>query len=220
MKNLAAKYISNIEGALSNFEMDKKVYSSVKNYLADAKHYYAKGDYLVSIVCASYAEGLLDGYFMGKNEERNWEWASKKVVAVGTFDLIHAGHIEFLWEAKRYGRLYVIVARDTNVARAKGRPPIVPEAQRLKVIENLKPVDYAVLGDEKDFLKPIREIRPDIIILGPDEQYPVDKLKRELGEMGINAEVIKLQKRFSTYPLSSTSQIIDKIIDMSRTTPK
>ncbi|PSN96883.1 hypothetical protein B9Q06_01785 [Candidatus Marsarchaeota G2 archaeon ECH_B_2] len=216
LKNLAAKYISNVEGALKSVAHGTRIYAAVNNYLADAKHYYAKGDYTVSIVCATYAEGLLDGHFLLEAREKAWEWSAKKVVVVGTFDLIHPGHIDFLWEAKKYGRVYVILARDVNVVRAKGRPPIVPEEQRLKVVESLKPVDYAILGDEKDFLKPIETIGPDIILLGPDEQYPVDKLRRELQERGIRAEVIKLPQRFADYPLSSTSQIIKRVLDVAK----
>ncbi|MEM0121209.1 MAG: DUF357 domain-containing protein [Thermoprotei archaeon] len=213
---MAARYISNVEGALKTLEYNTRIYTAVKNYLADAKHYYAQGDYAVSVVCASYAEGLLDGSFLlGEGEVRNWEWTSKKVVVVGTFDIIHPGHINFLWEAKKYGRVYVIIARDVNVVKAKGRLPIVPEEQRLKVVESLKPVDFAVLGDENDFLKPIEAIGPDIILLGPDEQYPVDKLRRELQERGIKAEVIKFPHRFTEYSLSSTSDIIKRVLDVA-----
>lgn len=219
LKELANRYISNVEGALRSLE-GKEIRRAVESYLADAKHYFAKGDYAVSIACASYAEGLIDGYNIQTGSKSVWEWTSKKVVVVGTFDLIHMGHIEFLWEAKKHGRVYVIVARDVNVAKAKGRPPIMPENERLKIIENLKPVDFAVLGDERDFLKPVQEINPDIVLLGPDEQYPVDKLKRELAERGLRSEVIKLERRFSDYPISSTTQIIRRVLEVMGESPK
>lgn len=217
LRELAAKYISNVEGALRLIGEGSQVRRAAENYLADAKHYFAKGDYVVSVVCASYAEGLIDGSRLGSAPPQEvWGWTAKKVVVVGTFDLIHMGHIEFLWEAKKYGRVYVIVARDINVMKAKGRPPIIPESERLKIIENLKPVDFAVLGDEKDFLKPVQEIDPDIILLGPDEQYPVDKLRRDLAERGLRAEVVKLPHRFSDYPVSSTSQIIRRVLEVAK----
>ncbi len=72
-----------------------------------------------------------------------------RVLATGTFDLLHPGHLLYLERSKKLGdELVVIVARDVNV---KHKPkPIVPEDQRLKMVQALKVVDLAILGDEKD----------------------------------------------------------------------
>jgi FAD synthetase len=221
LKKLAEKYISNIEAVKVQLNDAKSgAAKEFENYLADSKYYYSIKDYLTSIICASYAEGLIDGSRLVRRSKANWIATNKKVLVVGTWDIIHAGHIKFLWLAKQYGRLYVIVSRDVNVQKAKGRPPIVPEKQRKKVLENLKPVDYVVLGDKEDFLKPVEKIKPDLIVLGPDEQYSVEKLKFELKKRGLSAGVMRLPSRFNDYPLSSTTQIINRVLEIWRTNPK
>lgn len=207
---MAEKYSSNVEIALKTLKLDPKTKSHVSDYLADSRHYYAKGDYVTSLVASSYAEGLIDGASLSRGEPTRWTSTTRKVLLVGTWDIVHPGHIEFLWRGKRLGKVYVIVARDENVAASKGRPPLIPQRQRAEVLRNLKPVDHVVLGDKSNFLKPVAKIRPDIILLGPDETYPVDKLKVDLRKMGLRCRVMKLSKRFTKYPLSSTSQIIAK----------
>ena len=87
-----------------------------------------------------------------------------RVLATGTFDILHPGHILFLSKARELGdELFVIVARESMV-RHKPKP-VIPEEQRLKMVNALKVVDNAVLGSEKNMFEPVMEIRPDIIAL-------------------------------------------------------
>lgn len=140
----------------------------------------------------------------------------KKVLTAGTFDIIHPGHIALLIEAKRIagdeGELVVIIARDSNILKFKGRKPILKEDERLFVVKNLKPVDKAVLGDEKDILRPIVEEKPDIIVLGYDQWAEEEWLREELRKRGINAEIIRLGK-FSSEN-DSTTDVINRIIKL------
>ena len=94
----------------------------------------------------------------------------KRVVAQGTFDILHPGHLHYLTDAKSMGdRLYVIVARSENVThKAK---PIVPDRQRREMVAALDPVDDARLGHTEDFFVPIRDIDPDVIVLGHDQHH-------------------------------------------------
>ena len=63
----------------------------------------------------------------------------KKVMVFGTFDIFHPGHEHMLKEAKEYGdELIVVVARDANVKKVKGRLPMHDENQRVFQIEKLK----------------------------------------------------------------------------------
>ena len=99
----------------------------------------------------------------------------KKVMATGTFDLLHPGHGIYLNEAKKLGgedaKLYVVIARDSTVEKRK-RYPIVGEQQRLELIKMIKGVDEAYLGNENgDFLKIVEEINPDIIAIGADQRH-------------------------------------------------
>ena len=83
-----------------------------------------------------------------------------KVMAFGTFDLLHIGHLAYLEEARKLGdELIVVVACDDSVRKEKGREPIIPQEQRRKMIESLKPVSRAVIGYPGDRLKIIRELK-------------------------------------------------------------
>lgn len=69
-----------------------------------------------------------------------------KVLATGTFDILHPGHIYFLKKSKSYGdELHVIISRDKNIKHKK--KPIIDEYQRYYMISELKIVDYVYLGD-------------------------------------------------------------------------
>ena len=101
---------------------------------------------------------------------------SMNVVVAGTFDILHPGHVYLFEEAADLGDVYVIIARDSNVTKKT----VFNEKERLKMVESLKPVKKAVLGDENDFFKPIEEIGPDIIFLGPDqdEEWVLSEIKK------------------------------------------
>ena len=138
----------------------------------------------------------------------------KTVVATGTFDLLHPGHLYYLEESRRLGdELYVIIARDANV-RHKPRP-VIPEDQRMKMVEALKPVDHAVLGDLHDMFRPIREIQPAIITIGFNQHFDEAKLVADLRSRGISSDVVRIDQ----YPgdsCSSTSRIIRKVLEQYR----
>ena len=140
----------------------------------------------------------------------------KTVMATGTFDIIHPGHVFFLEEAKKLGgknaRLVVVIARDSTV-RAKKRIPIIDEKQRLEVVKMLKPVDEAYLGSETDMFKIVHKIKPDIIAIGPDQDFSIKELKGELRKRGLNCEVKRI-KKYKKAPLDSTCKIIKKIKNM------
>ncbi|WYM91385.1 adenylyltransferase/cytidyltransferase family protein [Methanolobus sp. ZRKC3] len=133
-----------------------------------------------------------------------------KVLATGTFDLLHPGHILFLEKARELGdELCVIVARESMI---KHKPkPIVPDDQRLKMVNSLKVVDYAFLGSESDIFEPIGEINPDIIALGYDQTFQIESLKEELQKRGFDSEVVRI-KESKTCTLCSSGRIIQKIL--------
>ncbi len=138
----------------------------------------------------------------------------KKVMATGTFDLLHPGHGVYLQEAKNLGgfnsRLYVVVARDSTVEKRK-RVPIVGENQRLELIKMLKPVDEAYLGnDEGDIFKIVEDINPDIIAIGPDQSHNIEKLQNEIDKRGLKARVQRV-KVYHKDELDSSCKIIKKI---------
>jgi len=136
----------------------------------------------------------------------------RRVVATGTFDIIHPGHIYYLEESRKLGdELHVIVARDRNV-RHKPRP-VIGEAQRLKVVRALRVVDSARLGDETDMFRPIREIGPAVITLGFDQHFREEELERALRERGIGAGVVRIGE-YTGDPCTSTRRIIERILEI------
>lgn len=136
-----------------------------------------------------------------------------KIVACGgVFDILHPGHGFFLERAKSYGDLLlVIVARDSTVEKRK-RIPIVPEEQRLEMVGYLKPVDLAVIGGEGDFLKIVEDLRPDVIVLGPDQRHDEGYIQEELKKRGLRVEVKRVDE-YKKCPLHSTKSILEKIIE-------
>lgn len=90
----------------------------------------------------------------------------------GTFDGLHEGHRFVLREAEKRGEVFVVVARDTNVERIKGRPPKQKEEVRLTAIQKEFPSMQIHLGDTENFLTPIKDHQPDLILLGYDQMLP------------------------------------------------
>ena len=133
-----------------------------------------------------------------------------RVLATGTFDLLHPGHVYFLTQARALGdELFVIVGRDSNVTHKQ--KPIVPEVQRLEMIDALEMVNKALLGSEKDIFEPLKQIRPDIITLGYDQYFDTNDLETEITKRGIFAKVVRIP--FSKEcPLCSTGAIIKEIL--------
>jgi len=135
-----------------------------------------------------------------------------KVMATGTFDLLHLGHIYFLKEAKKLGdKLVVVVATDLTVKRLK-HEPVNPEEIRLNIIKELKIVDEAYLGHEDDIYEIVEEIKPDIIALGFDQLHDKKKIENELKRRKINARIVRLKKYNGGSDLEGTRKIISKII--------
>ena len=114
------------------------------------------------------------------------------------------------------GDVYVIVATDKNRKIYSGEIPIIPEDQRLEVIKGIKNVKEARLGrSDNDTLKTVEEINPDIILLGPDQKYNLETLKRELRKKGLSKIIVKrLDTYYEKYALHSSRLIKKKIIDM------
>ncbi|RJR32125.1 FAD synthase [Candidatus Parcubacteria bacterium] len=100
----------------------------------------------------------------------------KKVMVFGTFDILHPGHLSFFKQAQKYGQLTVVVARDKNVLKIKGKLPQNSENERLKTVKNIWGIT-ALLGDLNDPYKVIKKAGPGIICLGYDQKSFVNELK-------------------------------------------
>lgn len=134
------------------------------------------------------------------------------VVTTGVFDLLHVGHLVTLEASRTLGNLLlVIIARDVTVQNRKGRKPINSEEDRRKLIEALKPVDAAYLGHTSDYLRIIHRMNPDLIILGKDQKFDIDELRRQLDERGLqDVEVVRLDQELEGM---HSSNLIEKLMN-------
>jgi len=140
-----------------------------------------------------------------------------RVMAFGVFDVLHPGHVFFLSKARRLGsELFVVVARDSTVEKLKGRKPVFDEKARLTLVQALKPVSRAVLGNEvegeSDFLEIVKKFKPAVVALGYDQAVNARILKKTLGKLGLKVKVVRLspfkQNRFK-------SSLVKKLVKFS-----
>lgn len=96
---------------------------------------------------------------------------NKKVVFTnGCFDILHAGHVDYITKAKSFGDVLIVALNsDSSVTKIKGKNrPIVPLQERAFIISNLKAVDYVTAFDEETPFETIKKIIPDILVKGAD----------------------------------------------------
>lgn len=113
-----------------------------------------------------------------------------KVLAFGTFDVLHPGHRYYLESASAYGDLIVVVARDSTVMKVKGRLPLKSELERL---EDLLMAGYeALLGSEGDKYAVLAEYRPEVICLGYDQTAFTEGLATACQALGLQARIVRI----------------------------
>jgi D-beta-D-heptose 7-phosphate kinase/D-beta-D-heptose 1-phosphate adenosyltransferase len=89
----------------------------------------------------------------------------------GCFDLLHAGHIRFLQQARRLGDLLIIgLNSDQSVRRVKGFPrPFLKQTERIQILAALDCVDYVIVFDESTPRRLLRRLRPNILVKGREQ---------------------------------------------------
>lgn len=141
----------------------------------------------------------------------------KRIMAVGVFDLLHAGHLHYLEQAKALGQhLTVVIAHDDTV-RIRKHEPVTNHDLRRRMVEGLKPVDEAIIGNPPEV--PIFDIlplvKPDLIALGYDQEHAEESIKRKLTELGHDdIEVVRVEGL--SEDLDGTRKIIARILDLSQ----
>jgi D-beta-D-heptose 7-phosphate kinase/D-beta-D-heptose 1-phosphate adenosyltransferase len=88
----------------------------------------------------------------------------------GCFDILHIGHLRYLEDAKAHGDVLVVgVNSDSSVRELKGpERPILPEEERAEILSGLGCVDYVTVFEERDPLKLISSLQPNVLVKGGD----------------------------------------------------
>jgi rfaE bifunctional protein nucleotidyltransferase chain/domain len=114
------------------------------------------------------------GKIVSRNElkqhvERLRAEGKKIVFTNGCFDIIHAGHIRYLKEAKALGDVLIVgLNSDKSVSAIKPGRPVNPQDQRAEVLSALEMVNYVKLFDEETPYELIKLLQPDILVKGGD----------------------------------------------------
>ena len=138
--------------------------------------------------------------------------SGKVVFTNGCFDILHAGHVRYLTAAGAEGDLLVVgLNSDASIRLIKGENrPIVRQDHRAELLAALGCVDYVVLFDSADPLSLIQMLKPDVLVKGADWTE----------ETIVGGEFVKSNGgrvvRISLVPEVSTSQIIEKILQLHR----
>ena len=132
----------------------------------------------------------------------------KIVLAGGVFDIIHPGHIHTLNAAKALGDVLVVaIATDRTAEKMKKRPPLHNQELRRELVSCLTMVDRAVVGHENDIFETVKEIKPDIIVLGYDQTHQEKFIGDGCKRINLDVEIVRLQ---SPVPDLSSSKIEKK----------
>ena len=138
-----------------------------------------------------------------------------RVMAVGVFDLLHAGHLHYVEQAKSLGdELIVVVAHDDTVRNQK-HEPVTNQDLRRRMVMGQKPVDEAIVGNPPSvpIFDILEVVKPDVIALGYDQKHSRDSIKKGLEENGWgNVEVRRVEGLADD--LDGTRKIIARIIDL------
>ena len=135
----------------------------------------------------------------------------KKIVFTnGCFDILHAGHADYLNKAKSLGDILVVgINSDASVRRIKGeKRPILPQQMRAYLLDNLKPVDYVVIFEEDTPLELIKAIKPDVLVKGADWD-----LERIVGADFVLSYGGRVERIAFSFDIS-TSKVIERVLGL------
>jgi D-glycero-beta-D-manno-heptose 1-phosphate adenylyltransferase len=133
-------------------------------------------------------------------QRKVWREQGKTVVFTnGCYDILHAGHIRLLEQARSLGDVLVLALNtDASVARMKGPSrPILDQTQRAALAAQLEAVDAVTFFDEDTPTELIAALLPDILVKGADWSHYIAG-KEEVEAAGGRVMTIPLEPGFST----------------------
>lgn len=88
----------------------------------------------------------------------------KKVLAHGTFDIVHYGHVRYLERAKKYGDYLIVYVTSDRLAKEKEKNPYFNEEIRMKMISSFKVVDEVILRDSEITPQMLEDLQIDVMV--------------------------------------------------------
>jgi D-beta-D-heptose 7-phosphate kinase / D-beta-D-heptose 1-phosphate adenosyltransferase len=130
----------------------------------------------------------------------------KVVMTNGVFDILHAGHVSYLANARKLGdRLIVAVNSDASTKRLKGETrPVNPQENRMIVLGALEAVDWVVLFEEDTPQRLIAEVLPDLLVKGGDYKPEDIAGSKEVWANGGDVRVLNFEDGISTTNIIKT----------------
>jgi len=140
--------------------------------------------------------------------EHNRGEGKKIAFTNGCFDILHAGHVQYLREARKTGDLLILgLNSDTSVRAIKGeKRPLIPQVERAEVVASLTAVDYVTVFDETTPLRLIEYLQPDCLVKGGDWQEDAVVGGDLVRSWGGKVVIVPLTEGIST------TNIVDKIL--------
>ncbi|WP_462294164.1 D-glycero-beta-D-manno-heptose-7-phosphate kinase [Acidaminococcus intestini] len=138
---------------------------------------------------------------------RTWQQAGETVVFTnGCFDILHAGHVQYLQQAAQLGNHLIIgVNTDDSVRRLKGQTrPFNHETDRARLLASLRDVDAVALFGEDTPTELIKKIRPDVLVKGGD--YKKEEVAGR--EYARTVEILPFKEGYST------TGLVEKIVTL------
>jgi glycerol-3-phosphate cytidylyltransferase len=128
--------------------------------------------------------------------------------APGAYDLFHVGHLNILRHAAAHcDKLVAGVVSDEMLLLTKGRLPVIPLAERIEIVRNLRCVDEVHAEVVPDKIDTWREVGFDVIFKGDDWRGTVkgDKLERDFAEVGVEV-------RYFPYTMHTSSTVLRRAL--------
>ena len=136
----------------------------------------------------------------------------KVICTIGSWDMLHIGHVRYLHSARELGNILVVgVDSDRAIRLYKHNTlrPVIPQDERMEMLSYQSFVDYVILVDDVDKkgrwkMGLIKEIKPDIFVASSGESYPIEQ-RKQISKFCGNLKVLKRQAKNT-----STTDIIEK----------
>ena len=138
-----------------------------------------------------------------------------RVMAVGVVDLLLAGHLHYLEQAKSLGTELVVVVAHDDTVRSQKHEPVTSQELRCRMVKGLKPVDEAIVGNSPGtpIFDILNVVKPNVIALGYDQKHSVDSIRTGLDEHGFSDVELTRVEGLSD-DLDGTRKIIARILDL------